>query len=83
VSPHHTPLTGAGAWPGTAYTTAMPWPAPTEQGAHEVVTQFKSMVLELHAANIEVILDVVYNHAGEGNHLGPTLSVRGVDNPAY
>jgi isoamylase len=61
----------------------MPWPAPTEQGAHEVVTQFKSMVLELHAANIEVILDVVYNHAGEGNHLGPTLSVRGVDNPAY
>jgi isoamylase len=51
--------------------------------AHEVVTQFKSMVRELHAANIEVILDVVYNHTGEGNHLGPTLSMRGVDNPAY
>ncbi|HKS51213.1 MAG TPA: glycogen debranching protein GlgX [Pseudonocardiaceae bacterium] len=51
--------------------------------AHEVVTQFKSMVRELHAANIEVILDVVYNHTGEGNHLGPTLSLRGVDNPAY
>ncbi|MGH3768567.1 MAG: glycogen debranching protein GlgX [Pseudonocardiaceae bacterium] len=51
--------------------------------AHEVVTQFKSMVRELHAAKIEVILDVVYNHTGEGNHLGPTLSMRGVDNPAY
>ncbi|HXT45628.1 MAG TPA: glycogen debranching protein GlgX, partial [Pseudonocardiaceae bacterium] len=51
--------------------------------AHEVVTQFKSMVRELHAANIEVILDVVYNHTGEGNHLGPTLSMRGVDNSAY
>jgi pullulanase/glycogen debranching enzyme len=51
--------------------------------SHEVVTQFKSMVRELHAANIEMILDVVYNHTGEGNHLGPTLSMRGVDNPAY
>ncbi|HET9257149.1 MAG TPA: glycogen debranching protein GlgX [Pseudonocardiaceae bacterium] len=51
--------------------------------AHEVVTQFKSMVRELHAANIEVILDVVYNHTGEGNHLGPTLSLRGIDNHAY
>jgi pullulanase/glycogen debranching enzyme len=47
------------------------------------MTQFKSMVRELQAANIEVILDVVYNHTGEGNHLGPTLSMRGVDNPAY
>jgi glycogen operon protein len=51
--------------------------------AHEVVTQFKSMIRELHAASIEVILDVVYNHTAEGNHLGPTLSMRGVDNPAY
>ncbi|MGH3718673.1 MAG: glycogen debranching protein GlgX [Pseudonocardiaceae bacterium] len=51
--------------------------------AHEVVSQFKSMVRELHAAHIEVILDVVYNHTAEGNHLGPTLSMRGVDNPAY
>ena len=41
------------------------------------------MVRNLHAAGIEVILDVVYNHTGEGNHLGPTLSFRGVDNPAY
>jgi len=51
--------------------------------AHEVVAQFKAMVRELHAAGIEVILDVVYNHTAEGNHMGPTLSMRGVDNPAY
>jgi isoamylase len=47
------------------------------------VTEFKAMVRSLHAAGIEVILDVVYNHTGEGNHLGPTLSFRGIDNPAY
>ena len=41
------------------------------------------MVKALHAAGIEVILDVVYNHTAEGNHLGPTLSLRGVDNHAY
>src|SRR5438046_10037447 len=41
------------------------------------------MVRSLHAAGIEVILDVVYNHTGEGNHLGPTLSFRGIDNLAY
>jgi isoamylase len=47
------------------------------------VYEFKSMVKGLHRAGIEVILDVVYNHTGEGNHLGPTLSLRGVDNPAF
>ena len=47
------------------------------------VTEFKTMVRNLHAAGIEVILDVVYNHTGEGNQLGPTLSFRGVDNIAY
>ena len=47
------------------------------------VTEFKQMVKALHAAGIEVILDVVYNHTGEGNHLGPTLSFRGIDNPVY
>ena len=41
------------------------------------------MVRALHRAGIEVILDVVYNHTAEGNHLGPTLSFRGIDNPAY
>jgi isoamylase len=49
----------------------------------EPVSEFKSMVKRLHDAGIEVILDVVYNHTAEGNHLGPTLSFRGVDNAAY
>ncbi|HEX5729536.1 glycogen debranching protein GlgX [Microbacterium sp.] len=47
------------------------------------VQEFKGMVRALHAAGIEVILDVVYNHTAEGNHLGPTLSMRGIDNAAY
>ena len=47
------------------------------------VLEFKAMVRELHRANIEVILDVVYNHTAEGNQLGPTLSFRGIDNQAY
>ncbi len=47
------------------------------------VGEFKTMVKTLHAAGIEVILDVVYNHTGEGNHLGPTLCFRGIDNNAY
>jgi isoamylase len=49
----------------------------------EQVREFKGMVKALHAAGIEVILDVVYNHTAEGNHLGPMLSFRGVDNPSY
>ncbi|HEX4725199.1 MAG TPA: glycogen debranching protein GlgX [Pseudonocardiaceae bacterium] len=47
------------------------------------VQEFKGMVRALHEADIEVILDVVYNHTAEGNHLGPTLSMRGIDNEAY
>ncbi|EYR63157.1 glycogen debranching protein [Actinotalea ferrariae CF5-4] len=47
------------------------------------VQEFKQMVKALHEADIEVILDVVYNHTAEGNHLGPTLSFRGIDNAAY
>ncbi|MBW8484685.1 glycogen debranching protein GlgX [Actinomadura parmotrematis] len=49
----------------------------------EQVLEFKAMVKALHAAGIEVILDVVYNHTAEGNHLGPTLSFRGLDNASY
>ncbi len=49
----------------------------------EQVLEFKAMVRALHEAGIEVILDVVYNHTAEGNHLGPTLSFRGIDNTAY
>ena len=47
------------------------------------VPEFKAMVRAMHAAGIEVILDVVYNHTAEGNHLGPTLSFKGIDNAAY
>ncbi len=49
----------------------------------EAVREFKTMVRALHSAGIEVILDVVYNHTSEGNELGPTLSMRGIDNQAY
>jgi glycogen operon protein len=53
-------------------------------GRHgEQLTEFKGMVKALHGAGIEVILDVVYNHTAEGNHLGPMLSFRGIDNAAY
>jgi isoamylase len=48
-----------------------------------VVAEFKAMVRAFHEAGIEVILDVVYNHTAEGNHLGPTISFRGIDNAAY
>jgi isoamylase len=54
--------------------------APTADGS---VREFKTMVRNLHAAGLEVILDVVYNHTAEGSHLGPTLSLRGIDNLAY
>ena len=53
---------------------------PTPGGA---VAEFKSMVRAYHAAGIEIILDVVYNHTAEGNHLGPTIAFRGIDNHAY
>ncbi len=50
---------------------------------YDAAHEFKTMVRNLHAEGIEVILDVVYNHTAEGNHLGPTLSYRGIDNAAY
>jgi isoamylase len=53
-------------------------------GSHgQQVCEFKNMVKALHKGGIEVILDVVYNHTGEGNHLGPTISLRGIDNASY
>lgn len=61
-------------------------PEPRYCATHEpelAVQEFKSMVRTLHAAGIEVILDVVYNHTGEGNERGPTLSFRGIDNTSY
>lgn len=51
--------------------------------AGEQIKEFKAMVKALHQAGIEVILDVVYNHTGEGNHFGPTVCFRGIDNAAY
>ena len=51
--------------------------------AGSAVSEFKQMVKNLHTAGIEVILDVVYNHTAEGNHLGPTLCFKGIDNAAY
>ncbi|CAN5512928.1 glycogen debranching protein GlgX [soil metagenome] len=63
--------------PHAAYSSA----SETVLGAQ--VQEFKGMVRALHAAGIEVILDVVYNHTAEGNQLGPTLSMRGIDNAAY
>jgi glycogen operon protein len=53
------------------------------RGLGNQVYEFKTMVKRLHSAGLEVILDVVYNHTGEGNHLGPTLAFRGIDNKAY
>ena len=52
-------------------------------GLGQQVTEFKTMVRNLHAAGLEVILDVVYNHTSEGNQMGPTLSFRGIDNAVY
>ena len=55
----------------------------TSSDRAQQVWEFKTMVKALHSAGIEVILDVVYNHTGEGNQLGPTLSFRGIDNASY
>jgi isoamylase len=57
--------------------------ASTQHGHVDAVSEFKMMVRALHAAGIEVILDVVYNHTIEGNHMGPTLAFRGIDNTSY
>jgi isoamylase len=51
--------------------------------ATDSINEFKTMVKTLHSAELEVILDVVYNHTAEGNHLGPTLSLKGIDNSSY
>jgi glycogen operon protein len=60
------------------------WFAPAgEYAVHDPVAEFKAMVKALHAAGIEVILDVVFNHTAEGNEFGPTLSLRGIDNAVY
>jgi glycogen operon protein len=60
-----------------------PDPRYSASGAEGAMQEFQAMVRRLHSVGIEVILDVVYNHTAEGNHLGPTLSLRGIDNVAY
>ena len=65
------------------YNTASYFSPETRYSASGQINEFKTMVKTLHSAGIEVILDVVYNHTAEGNHLGPTLSFRGIDNSAY
>jgi glycogen operon protein len=55
----------------------------TQSSPGSQVREFKTLVRELHKAGIEVILDVVFNHSGEGNEMGPTLCLKGVDNPTY
>src|ERR1700729_34639 len=60
-----------------------PHSAYSSWGVEQVVSEFKYLVKTMHEAGIEVILDVVYNHTAEGNHLGPMLSFKGIDNPAY
>ena len=60
-----------------------PEPEYASGGPLSAVAEFKMMVRALHAAGLEVIIDVVYNHTAEGNHLGPTLSFRGIDNLSY
>ena len=77
-----------GAWPTTGGTTpsaTSPRTCATRSAGprYGAVREFKSMVRALHAAGLEVILDVVYNHTGEGSHMGPTLSLRGIDNVSY
>jgi glycogen operon protein len=60
-----------------------PDPRFCSSGPENAVTEFKEMVRSLHAARIEVVLDVVYNHTAEGDHNGPILSLRGIDNANY
>jgi isoamylase len=60
-----------------------PDPRYAATGPNGAVNEFREMVQRLHLAGIEVILDVVYNHTAEGNHMGPTLSLRGIDNSSY
>jgi len=85
--PRHNPKTGEPLTNYWGYST-LAFFAPKESYAVDrtpggVVREFKTMVRELHKAGLEVILDVVFNHTGEGNENGPTMSFRGLDNPIY
>jgi len=86
-NPRHDPRTGKRLHQYWGYNT-LAFFAPKASYASsnhsgQQVAEFKTMVRELHKAGIEVIMDVVFNHSGEGNQLGPTLSFRGFDNPVW
>ncbi len=86
-NPRHDPRTGKRLYQYWGYNT-LAFFAPKGRYASsgysgQQVDEFKTMVLELHKAGIELILDIVFNHTGEGNELGPTLSFRGLDNPIW
>jgi isoamylase len=85
VSEHHLVTRGlTNYWGYNSIGFFAPEASYSSTGTHgEQVSEFKAMVRNLHAAGIEVVLDVVYNHTAEGNHLGPTLSFRGLDNRSY
>src|SRR5690606_17680093 len=75
-------LTNYWGYNSISYFAPNPSYSASSSGADQV-DEFKTMVKTLHREGIEVLLDVVYNHTGEGNQLGPTLSFRGIDNMAY
>jgi isoamylase len=81
VDDHHLVKKGLSNYWG--YNTIGFFAPETRYSADGSLAEFKTMVKTLHSAGIEVILDVVYNHTGEGGRLGPTLSFRGIDNAAY
>ncbi len=84
VSEHHLVERGlSDYWGYNSIAYLAPHDAYASVPGERVVPEFKRMVRTLHEAGIELILDVVYNHTAEGNHLGPTLSLKGFDNPAY
>jgi isoamylase len=84
VSDHHLAENGlSNYWGYNSICYLAPHNRYSAWGVDQVVQEFKETVRTLHEAGIEVILDVVYNHTAEGNHLGPVLSMKGIDNPAY
>lgn len=81
-SPKQKPLTNYWGYDPVSY-SSLHLPYASTQNVTESIKEFKNMVTELHKAEIDVILDVVFNHSGEGSELGPTFSFRGIDNSIY
>ncbi len=81
-SPEGTPLKNYWGYDPISY-SSLHFPYSSEKDVLGAIKEFKDMVAEFHKAEIDVILDVVFNHSGEGNELGPTVSFRGIDNSIY